>query len=305
LFYLKRESLSSLHWAAIQALSGCLSYVPDKRLVSAMNTRQVDEPHTDDQETDRAKDSLAVFAISKTFGGIQALRSVSLDVSRGEILGLIGPNGSGKTTLLNVVSGLLSPSSGNVTLTGQDITGMYPDKIARMGIGRTFQAIRLFTRLTVLENVLVAASTGRAARGARDWQRRASAVLQQVGIAHLADQLAGTLPYGAQRRVEIARALALEPRYLLIDEPAAGMNEEEAHELMERIKAVRQQAGCGILVVDHDLHFILQLCDRVVVLNEGQRISQGSPYDVYNDPAVINAYLGEKVAKGLKDWKPA
>jgi branched-chain amino acid transport system ATP-binding protein len=270
-----------------------------------MNTRQVDEPHTDDQETDRAKDSLAVFAISKTFGGIQALRSVSLDVSRGEILGLIGPNGSGKTTLLNVVSGLLSPSSGNVTLTGQDITGMYPDKIARMGIGRTFQAIRLFTRLTVLENVLVAASTGRAARSARDWQRRASAVLQHVGIAHLADQLAGTLPYGAQRRVEIARALALEPRYLLIDEPAAGMNEEEAHELMERIKAVRQQAGCGILVVDHDLHFILQLCDRVVVLNEGQKISQGSPYDVYNDPAVINAYLGEKVARGLKDWKPA
>jgi ABC-type branched-subunit amino acid transport system ATPase component len=258
----------------------------------------------DPRETQPCPDSLEAVDVSKSFGGIHALQSVSLHLMPGQILGLIGPNGSGKTTLLNLISGLLSPSSGKIAVAGRDITGLPPHKIAHMGIGRTFQTIRLFANLTVLENVQVAASTTGQTPASSSWYHRARDVLHRVGISHLAGQLAGTLPYGAQRRVEIARALALEPRYLLVDEPAAGMNEEEANELKERFKAIRQEAGCGMLVVDHDLHFIMQLCDQVVVLNEGRKISQGSPQSVYNDPSVVEAYLGEKAAQGLRDSKP-
>jgi branched-chain amino acid transport system permease protein len=266
-----------------------------------MNAAELPMHNFDQGAAGQAGDSLAAIDVFKTFGGIEALKSVSTHLGPDEILGLIGPNGSGKTTLLNIISGMFPPSSGRIVVAGQNVTGLPPHKIARMGIGRTFQAVRLFANLTVLENVLVAASTVGAKRCTADWYDQAVLALQQVGIVHLADQLAGTLPYGAQRRVELARALALGPRYLLIDEPAAGMNEEEAYELMQRFKTIRRTLGCGILVVDHDLQFIMQLCDRVVVLNEGQKICEGSPQDVYNDPSVIRAYLGEKAAKGLRD----
>ncbi|HXF74380.1 MAG TPA: ABC transporter ATP-binding protein [Actinomycetota bacterium] len=239
--------------------------------------------------------ALAAEGVEKVFGGLRALRGVSIEVREGEIVGLIGPNGSGKTTLLNVLSGLLRPTAGRVRLGAEDVTGLPPDAVAKRGIGRTFQGIRLFPRLTVLENVLVAASVPRP-RGGAAWEVRAVRALEELGVGHLACRFAATLAYGEQRRVEVARALALEPRFLLVDEPFAGMNPAESDELVGRLRAIRERRGCGLLVVDHDLRVIHELCERVVVLNEGEKIGEGPPSRVYLDPVVVRAYVGEKAA---------
>ncbi len=239
---------------------------------------------------------LSLQAVGKRFGGLQALEGVSFGLNQGEIVGLIGPNGSGKTTLINIVSGLFAPTHGTVRLGEIDITGLPAARVASRGIGRTFQGIRLFAHLTVLQNVLVTASVAGSGARSSGWQERAMAALDELGLAPMAHRFAGTLPYGDQRRCEIARALALQPRFLLVDEPFAGMNADESDALIAQLRHARDAYRCGLLVVDHDLRVIRDLCERVVVLNEGQKIAEGRPDDVYADTSVVEAYVGEKAA---------
>jgi branched-chain amino acid transport system permease protein len=236
---------------------------------------------------------LEAVGVRKNFAGVEALRGVTLRLREGAVVGLIGPNGSGKTTLLNCVSGVFAPSSGEISLDGQPIGGRPAHELAGRGVVRTFQNVRLFNGLTVLQNVQVSAvAAGKVKRRrSRDY---AQSVLERLGLEDLADRYAGTLSYGDQRRLEIARALAASPRFLLLDEPAAGMNEAESDELREAIDGIRSERGCGALVVDHDLRLIMRLCEHIYVLNEGVLISEGKPEAVRSDPAVLAAYIGEE-----------
>ena len=232
-------------------------------------------------------------AVTKNFAGVEALRGVSLRLREGAVVGLIGPNGSGKTTFLNCVSGVFPPSSGEISLDGQSIGGRPAHELAGRGVVRTFQNVRLFDGLTALQNVQVSAvSAGKVKRNrSREYAR---SVLERLGIGDLEDRRAATLSYGDQRRLEIARALAASPRFLLLDEPAAGMNEAESDDLREAIERIRGERGCGVLVVEHDLRLIMRLCEQIYVLNEGVVISEGNPEAVRTDPAVLAAYIGEE-----------
>jgi branched-chain amino acid transport system ATP-binding protein len=228
--------------------------------------------------------------VTVRFAGLCALDDVGLELEHGEILGLIGPNGAGKTTLLNVLSGFQRPSTGEVEFDGRRITGWDPPRRARAGISRTFQDVRLFPHMTVLENCEVAVvgcgerwATARArAREALDW----------LDLDQSADVLARDLPYGVQRRVGLARALCARPRVLLLDEPAAGLNEDESAVMAQTVRRIHEELGCGVVVIEHDVRVILDLCHRVHVLDHGVTLRVGSPDEIRTDPEVVRAYLG-------------
>jgi branched-chain amino acid transport system ATP-binding protein len=248
------------------------------------------------------------------FGGLRALDGVDLHVDEGEIVALIGPNGAGKTTLFNCVTGFLRPSAGEMTVMPpgagkKRINNLKPNQVAERGVARTFQNIRLFPRMTALENVMVGrhcrTSAGvagallrnpKALREERDTIRASYAILKKIGLDRYVNEPAANLPYGAQRRLEIARAMATEPFLLLLDEPAAGMNPQETKELDELIVWLRDEEGMSVLLIEHDMRLVMRLSDRVVVVDYGRKIAEGTPEQIRANPEVIRAYLGEESA---------
>jgi branched-chain amino acid transport system ATP-binding protein len=224
------------------------------------------------------------------FVGLRAVDHVDLVLRQGEILGFIGPNGAGKTTLVNAMTGVQSVSDGGVFLDGVEVTKWTPFRLARAGVGRTFQSVKLFNGLTVLENVEVGAVGVGVGRGKA--RRKAMELLKWAHLADKAEWRADSLPAGEERRLGILRALAMEPRFVLLDEPAAGLNERESDDLVQAIFNIRERFGCGVLVIEHDMRLIMRLCDRIQVIDYGKTICIGTPEQVQLDPAVITAYLG-------------
>jgi branched-chain amino acid transport system ATP-binding protein len=236
---------------------------------------------------------LRASGVTVRFAGLTACEDIELAVRPGEILGLIGPNGAGKTTLTNVLTGF-QRHAGTVAVDGRDVTGWSPQRLSRFGVRRTFQNVRLFAGMTVAQNLEAAAlgvGLGRAAA-----RRSTGELLERFDLTGLAGVEASALPYGLERRLGIARALVGEPRYVVLDEPAAGLNEEESDELLDRLRAVPEQYGCGLVVIEHDMRLIMRLCDRLHVIDHGRTLATGDPAEVRADPAVIEAYLGSEAA---------
>jgi len=259
------------------------------------------------------KPALAVSQLTMDFGGLRAIDSLDLAIGQQEIVALIGPNGAGKTTLFNCITGIYMPTAGTVNLTSPQgethrLNGLKPDRVTAKGMARTFQNIRLFQNMTVLENVMIGRhcriKTGipgailrppKTRREEKDVLRDSYAILEKFSLAQYVNEFAKNLPYGAQRRLEIARAMATEPFLLLLDEPAAGMNAHETNELDDLIVRLRDQEHISILLIEHDMKLVMSLSDRIYVVDYGRKIAEGTPDEVSKNPAVIKAYLGEEV----------
>ncbi len=241
-----------------------------------------------------AENSLETRNVHVAFGGIHALSGVDITIKTGMVQGLIGPNGAGKTTLVNVLSGFQKPTRGHVVLNGKDVSGDGPQKLARAGVGRSFQAARLFQDMSVEQNLMTAAiGTG---LNKADAIIRSREILDWMGLGHHGAVLGGALSYGDERRISIARALALHPKFLLLDEPASGMNAEESQNLMSIIRAIPAHFNCGVLLIEHNMEVIMGVCEHVYVVDGGRSLANGTPREVQDNPDVRRAYLGEEDA---------